>query len=262
MVLLQEWLMICYNESDSFDPNHRRPAMSDPSLFKWRHFQADIILCAVRWYLRYALSYRDVEELMHERGVWVDHTTVFRWVQHYALGLDQRCRPHLKITNDSYRVDETYIKIKKQWHYLYRAVDSEGQTLDFMLSTTRDADAAERFFRQVLQASHTLTPRVITVDKNAAYPPAFEALQQESMLPESCVLRQCKYLNNVVEQDHRFMKHRVNPGLGFGAFHTAERTIQGYEAMHMLRKGQVKGITKGDILAQNRALNQLFGLAA
>jgi transposase, IS6 family len=98
--------------------------------------------------------------------------------------------PQLKVTNDSYRVDETYIKIKKHWYDLYRAVDSTGATLDFMLSPTRDAEAAERFFRQVLQASHTLTPRVITVDKNAAYPPAFEALQQDSTLPETCLLRQ------------------------------------------------------------------------
>jgi transposase-like protein len=109
----------------------------------------------------------------------------------------------LKATNDSYRVDETYIKIKKRWYYLYRAVDSTGATLDFMLSPTRDAEAAERFFRQVLQAAHTLTPRVITVDKNAAYPPAFESLQQEKLLPETCQLRQCKYLNNIVEQDQR-----------------------------------------------------------
>jgi transposase, IS6 family len=211
--------------------DHRRPAMSDPSLFKWRHFEADIILCAVRWYLRYALSYRDVEELLRERGVTVDHTTIFRWVQRYAPELDKRCRPQLKAANNSYRVDETYIKIKRQWYYLYRAVDSTGATLDFMLSPTRDAEAAERFFRQVLQASHTLTPRVITVDKNAAYPPAFEALQQERLLPETCLLRQCKYLNNIIEQDHRFVKRRVNPGLGFGAFATAQRTIQGYEAM-------------------------------
>jgi transposase, IS6 family len=208
------------------------------------------------------LSYRDVEELMRERGVWVDHTTVFRWVQRYAPELDKRCRPQLKVTNDSYRVDETYIKIKKHWYCLYRAVDSTGATLDFMLSPTRDAEAAERFFRQVLQASHTLTPRVITVDKNAAYPPAFEVLQQDSTLPETCLLRHCKYLNNVMEQDHRFVKRRVNPGLGFGAFHTAQRTIQGYEAIHMIRKGQLEGIARGDILAQNRVINQLFGLAA
>jgi len=159
-------------------------------------------------------------------------------------------------------VDETYIRIKKHWYYLYRAVDSTGATLDFMLSPTRDAGAAERFFRQVLQASHTRTPRVITVDKNAAYPPAFDALQQDSTLPETCRLRQCKYLNNMIEQDHRFVKRLVNPGLGFGAFHTAQRTIQGYEAMHMLRKGQMEGIAKGDVLAQNRVINHMFGLAA
>jgi transposase, IS6 family len=187
--------------------------MTTASLFKWRHFAPEIIVCGVRWYLRYALSYRDVEELLRERGLHVDHTTVFRWVQHYAPELDRRCRPSLRATNDSYRVDETYIKIKKQWYYLYRAVDSTGATLDFMLSATRDADAAERFFRQVLQASHTRTPRVITVDKNAAYPLAFDTLQQDGTLPETCLLRQCKYLNNVVEQDHRFVKRRVNPAL-------------------------------------------------
>jgi IS6 family transposase len=236
--------------------------MDTPCPFKWRHFEGDMILLCVRWYLRYALSYRDVEELARERGLSVDHTTVFRWVQRYAPELDQRCRPHLRATNDSYRVDETYIKIKKQWYYLYRAVDSSGATLDFMLSATRDADAAERFFRRVLQASHTLTPRVITVDKNAAYPLAFGALQHDGTLPETCLLRHCKYLNNVVEQDHRFVKRRVNPGLGFGAFDTAQRTIQGYEAMHMLRKGQHDGLAKGDVLAQNRVINQLFGLAA
>src|SRR5262245_27250933 len=175
--------------SGNVAPAHRRPAMSDSSLFTWRHFQADIILCAVRWYLRYALSYRDVEELLRERGVRVDHTTVFRWVQRYAPELDKRCRPSLRATNDSYRVDETYIKIKKQWHYLYRAIDSTEATLDFMLSATRDADAAEQFFRKVLDASHTMLPRVITVDKHAAYPLAFDALQQDGTLPENCQLR-------------------------------------------------------------------------
>jgi transposase, IS6 family len=232
------------------------------SLFKWRHFAPEVIVCGVRWYLRYALSYRDVEELLRERGLHVDHTTVFRWVQRYAPELDKRCRPQLKAANDSYRVDETYIKIKRQWYYLYRAVDSTGATLDFMLSPTRDADAAQRFFRKVLGARHTATPRVITVDQNPAYPPAFEALQQERLLPEACLLRRCKYLNNVIEQDHRFVKRRVNPGLGFGAFATAQRTIQGYEAMHMLRKGQIEGLTKRDVLAQNRIINQMFGLAA
>jgi IS6 family transposase len=232
------------------------------SLFKWRHFAPEVIVCGVRWYLRYALSYRDIEELLRERGLHVDHTTVFRWVQRYAPELDKRCRPRLKAANDSYRVDETYIKIKRQWYYLYRAVDSTGATLDFMLSPARDADAAQRFFRKALGARHTATPRVITVDQNPAYPPAFGALQQERLLPETCLLRRCKHLNNVIEQDHRFVKRRVNPGLGFGAFATAQRTIQGYEAMHMLRKGQIEALTKRDVLTQNRIISQLFGLAA
>ena len=236
--------------------------MTTTSLFKWRHFAPEIILCGVRWYLRYALSYRDVEELLLERGLHVDHTTVFRWVQRYAPELEKRCRPRLKATNDSYRVDETYIKVKKQWCYLYRAVDSMGATLDFMLSPTRDADAAERFFRQVLRASHTRTPRVITVDKHAAYPLAFEVLHHDGTLPETCLLRHCKYLNNVLEQDHRFIKRHVNPGLGFGAFATARQTIQGYEAMHMFRKGQIEGIAKSDVITQNQFINQLFGVAA
>jgi transposase, IS6 family len=131
-----------------------------------------------------------------------------------------------------------------------------------MLSATRDADAAERFLRQVLQAPHTLTPRVITVDKNAAYSQAFDTLQHDGTLPETCLLRPCKYVNHVAEQDHRLVKRRVNPGLGCGAFHAAQRTIQGYEAMHMLRKGQHDRLAKGDVLAQNRVINQLGGFAA
>jgi transposase, IS6 family len=241
--------------------------MTRPSLFKWRHFEPEIIVCGIRWALRYALSYRDVEGLTRERGLSVAHTTVFRWVQRYAPALDKRCRLSLRLTNDSYRVDsyrvdETYIKIKKVWHYLYRAVDSAGNTLDFLLSTTRDAKAAKTFFRKVLHATHTTIPRVITVDKHAAYPAAVAELQQEGTLPEACEVRQVKYLNNVVERDQRFLKRRVNPGLGCGAFETAQRTIQGYEAIHMLRKGQCAGSTKGDILAQNRIIEQLFGLAA
>src|SRR5215471_445504 len=117
------------------------PSWTSPLLFTWRHFTGEIIVCGVWSYLRYALSYRDVEELLRERGVAVDHTTVFRWVQRYAPELDKRCRPHLTETNDSYRVDETYIKIKKKWYYLYRAVDSKGNTIDFFLSKTRNATA-------------------------------------------------------------------------------------------------------------------------
>src|SRR5258708_23083261 len=131
--------------------------MAEQHPFKWRHFEAEIILVYVRWYLRYALSYRDLEELMLERGVQVDHTTIYRWVQRYAPELEKRCRPHLKGATDSWRVDETYVKIKGVWMYLYRAVDSQGNTLEFLLSVTRDAQAAKRFFTKALAASHTVT---------------------------------------------------------------------------------------------------------
>jgi transposase, IS6 family len=165
--------------------------------------EAEIILLCVRWYLRYALSYRDLEEIMRERGLSVDHTTIYRWVQRYAPELEKRCRPYLKTTTDSWRVDETYVKIKGVWMYLYRAVDSQGKTLEFLLSPTRDAQAAKSFFSKALAASHTVSPRVITVDKNAAYPKALNEMKAAGVIPTACALRQSKYLNNPVEQDHR-----------------------------------------------------------
>jgi transposase, IS6 family len=212
--------------------------------------------------LRYSLSYRDLEEMMEERSLAVDHTTIYRWVQAYAPELERRIRPHLRLTNDSYRVDETYIKVKGAWKYLYRAVDSTGQTIDFMLSAKRDARAAKRFFRKMLKAAKPQSPRVINVDWNKAYPLAVEELKEEGILPSASQLRRCKYLNNIVEQDHRFIKRRVNPGLGFFNFNTARRTIGGYEVMNMIRKGQVEGIGKGDIRGQVRFVAGLFNVAA
>jgi transposase, IS6 family len=236
--------------------------MDQQNPFKWRHFEAEIILLCVRWYIRYALSYRDLEEMMRERGLSVDHTTIYRWVQSYAPELEKRCRPHLNMTNDSWRVDETYVKVKKVWMYLYRALDSQGHTLEFLLSPTRDAEAAKSFFAKTLAAPHTTTPRVINVDKNAAYPKAFKELKDEGTLPDSGELRQVKYLNNLVKQDHRFIKRRVKPGLGFFSFETAWHTLQGYEIMHMVRKGQIRGVEKGDILGQIVFIARLFGVAA
>jgi transposase, IS6 family len=199
--------------------------------------------------------------MMLERGLHVDHTTIYRWVQCYAPSLDRRCRPHIKPTTDSWRVDETFIKVKKQWVYLYRAVDSEGNTLDFWLSSTRNAEAAKRFFFKALTASHTSKPRVINVDKNVAYPKAFAELKAAGIIPESCELRQVKYLNNLVEQDHRFIKRLTKPGMGFFSFETAWRTLQGYEVMNMMRKGQLQGVVKGDVRGQVILIARLFGVA-
>ena len=130
--------------------DEKRTGMTMQAPFKWRHFEAEIILLCIRWYLRYSLSYRDLEEIMLERGLHIDHTTIYRWVQRYAPELEKRCRPHLKTTTDSWRVDETYIKVKKQWVSLYRAVDAQGNTIDFWLSSTRDGEAAKRFLLKTL----------------------------------------------------------------------------------------------------------------
>ena len=159
-------------------------------------------------------------------------------MQEYGPELDKRCRPHLLPTNDSWRVDETYIKVKGQDKYLDRAVD-QGNTLDFLRSCARsDAAALTRFFRKMLKALHTQTPRVITVDKNAAYPKAINELKADEELPQKVELRQKKYIYNIVEQDHRGIKRLVKPGMGFFSFNTARRTIRGYEIMNMVSKGQ------------------------
>src|SRR4028118_666984 len=200
--------------------------MNPKTPFKWRHYQSEIILQSVRWYLSYPLSYRQVTEMVNERGLDIHHTTVFRWVQEYSPEIDLRFRPHLRLTNDSWRVDETYILVKGKQKYLYRAVDSAGNTLDFLLTAKRDTKAAKRVLRKTLKALHTQTPRVNTVDKNPAYPKAIRELKAAKKLPEIVKLRQIKYLNNIVEQDHRGIKRLVKPGMGFGSFNTARRTIR------------------------------------
>jgi transposase-like protein len=235
--------------------------MNPKEPFKWRHFQDTIILLNVRWYLRYSLSYRDLEEMMLERGLSVDHSTICRWVHAYAPEIEQRTRRYLRPTNDSWRVDETYIKVKGEWKYLYRAVDSEGNTLDFMLSTRRNHKAAKRFFKKVLKTRANKQPRVINVDKNAAYPLAVEELQEEKVLSLESELRQVKYLNNLVEQDHRGVKRITRASLGDQSFHTAWRTIRGIEIMHMINKGQVEGVNPKDVLGQKNFVESLFGIA-
>jgi transposase-like protein len=232
------------------------------SPFKWRHYEPTIILLCVWWYCRYQLSYRDVEEMMRERGLDVDHSTVFRWVQRYAPEINKRIRPHLKMSGTSYRVDETYIEVGKTCKYLYRAVDKEGQTIEFMLSAKRDVSAAKRFFKKLMRAEHRRLPFSISVDKNAAYPEAFTSSQEERIVPKDCKLRRVKYLNNVIEQDHRFIKKKVRASQCFKTFHTAERTLEGIEAVNMMRKGQVKRLDRNDVVGQAKFVESLFQVAA
>jgi IS6 family transposase len=185
-----------------------------------------------------------------------------RWVLAYAPALEKRIKPPLKPTTDSWRVDEPSLKGKGQGLDPYRAVDSAGKTLECGFSAKRAAAAAQACFEKALDAPHTGMPRVINVDKNAAYPKAVETLKAHDRLPTEGELRQIKSLNNLIEQDHRFIQRRTRPGLGFFSFDTAQRTLSGYETMNMIRQGQVKGADKGNILAQVHLINPLFGLAA
>ena len=227
--------------------------------FKWKHYEPEIILLCCRWYLKFSLSYRNLEEIMNERGLNVDHTTIMRWVHQYSPEIDKRIRKYLKPTNDSWRVDETYVKIRGKWCYLYRAVDSNGDTVDFMLSPTRNQIAAKRFFKKALKSPHNNVPRVISVDKNIAYPPAIEKLKENENLPEKIKLRQVKYLNNIVKQDHRAIKRIFKPMMGFKSFKSANRTLKGIEAMRMIRKGQVN--SNKSVIFEVEFVNQIFGIA-
>jgi IS6 family transposase len=213
--------------------------MEKQNVFKWKHDQPNIILLTVRGYLRYNLSFRNVVEMMEERGLLMAHTTIIRWVHQYGPELDERVRCHLKPTNDSWRVDETSIKVKGQWMYLYRAVDSEGNTIDFYFSKTREKRLQSASSRKLCGSFHVSKPRIITVDNTPAYPIAVEEWRKEKNMPSGMQLRQQKYVNNLVEQDYRFIKKRVRSMLGLNSFRTATYILSGIEAMDMIKKKQV-----------------------
>jgi len=175
-------------------------------LFKWRQFEPEVILLAVGWYLRFVLSYRDMEELIAERGFLVDHVTVWRWVQRYVPEMERRLRSRLKPTSDSWRVDSELHPVMGKWGYLYRAVNSSGATIDFLHTAKQDAAAAKRFLSKTLGRQHHPVPRVINTDGHSAYPPAIVRLKAEGALDEDCRHRPVPYLNNVLEQDHRAIK--------------------------------------------------------
>ena len=204
--------------------------------FKGCHFPKDVILMAIRWYIAYPLSYRHVEELMEERGLGVDHATVNRWVIKYSPALESKFRQAKKPIGVSWRMDETYIKVKGQWVYYYRAVDKENQTVDFFLSPTRDAQAAVAFFEKAIGSSGQ--PEKVNMDKSGANLAGLEQLNQRLSEGNKILIRQVKYLNNLIEQDHRGIKRIVKPMLGFKSFVSAAATLTGIELYHMIRKGQ------------------------
>ena len=215
--------------------------------FKWRHFQKDIILTSTRWYLAYSLSYRDIEELMFERGVCIDHSTNNRWVIKYSSQLEVNFRGNKKRTvGSSWRMDETYIKAKGKWNYLYRAVDKEGQTIDFMLSKLRDKQAAKAFFYKAIGSNGM--PEKVTIDKSGSNKSALDAINKGC--GSDIIIRQDKYLNNIVEQDHRGIKRIIKPMMGFKSFKSAKATLAGIELHRMLKKRQHKNSQMTSIFEQ------------
>lgn len=230
--------------------------------FRGFRFPAEVILWAVRWYLRFAVSFRDLEEMLAERGVRVDHVSLHRWVQRFAPELERRLRPHLRPAGRAWHVDETYIRVGGCWRYLCRAVDGAGRTVEFLLSAARDAAAARRFFLRALGRGRARAPHVVVTDRLASYRTALGGLKRDGRLPESTRHRRGRWLNNRVEQDHRRIKRRTRPMLGFKGFATARRALAGIEAVAMLAKGQVRAVRPADAPAQRAFVLRLFGVAA
>jgi putative transposase len=222
--------------------------------FKGAHFPQDIILTGVRWYVAYPLSYRHVEELMEERGVSVDHATINRWVVKYSPQLEEVFHRRKRPVWISWRMDETYIRVKGEWRYLYRAVDKHGHTIDFLLTEHRDEHAAKRFLTKAIRRHGV--PEKITIDGSTANEAAIRSYNAEH--GTAIEIRTIKYLNNIVEQDHRGVKRITRPMLGFTSFDAAQATLVGIELMHMLRKGQLEdGVGQGLTTAE-----QFYTLAA
>ena len=201
---------------------------------KGMRFPIDVILMCIRWYVAYPLSYRHVEEMMEERGVNVDHSPINRWAIRFLPLLEKVFRQHKRPVGRSWRMDETHIKVKGVWKYLYRAVDKEGNTIDFLLTAKRDKAAAMRFFEKAMRDNGV--PEKVAMDKSGANKAAIDQIIEDQEI--SVRVRQVKYLNNIVEQDHRAIKRITKPMLGFQSFRSAKNALAGIELMHMIRKGQ------------------------
>ena len=231
------------------------------SLFKRRRFPAEIILLCVRWYCKYGISYRDLAEMMQERGVEVDSSTIYRWVQRYAPEIEKRVRQYQGFRSGSWRVDETYVRVGGRWKYLFRAVDKHGQLIDFMLSDRRNTRAAYRFLRKALKLMSDYPPFSITTDRLVSYPKAIRRLQSEGLLSKAVKHRTSKYLNNVIEADHGALKRIIRPTRGFQRMKTAYAILKGFEVMRMIHRGHCV-LRKSGATGQISFVNQLFGLAA
>ena len=217
------------------------------------HYPLEVMLVCVRWYVAYPLSLRHLEEMMAERGVAIDHSTIHRWAIKMLPVLAAVCRRRKRPVGRSWRMDETYVKVGGQWKYLYRAVDRDGDTIDFLLRAKRDHAAARAFFERAIDLHGV--PEKITIDKSGSNTAAITSMQADSGLPIQ--MRQSKYLNNLVEQDHRAVKRITRPMLGFKSFRCARILIAGIETMHMIRKGQRRALKD---LASSAA-NQFYSLA-
>ena len=205
-------------------------------VLKRLHYPLDVILLCVRWYVAYSLSLRNLEEMMAERGFEVDHSSVHRWVIKLVPLFEKAFRRHKRPVGKSWRMDETYVKVRGQWKYLYRAVDKAGNTVDFLLRAHRDKAAARRYFEKAIGRNGA--PETVTMDKSGANLAALQAINAERETPIK--IRQVKYLNNIVEQDHRAIKRRTRPMMGFKDFRCARIILSGIETMHMISKGQMK----------------------
>ena len=212
-------------------------------MFKRHRYPRVVILHAVYLKLRFTLSYRDVEELLSMRGVQVDHSTVQRWVFKFSPEIEKNMHKRKRQVCSSWRMDETYIKVKGEWRYLYRAVDKEGYTVDFLLTKRRQRMSAQSFLIKAIE--HNGKPRVINIDKSGSNSSAIRDYNKRTLATKSRIrIRKCKYLNNIVEQDHRFIKWRIQQGLGFKEFESARRTLSGIEIVRMIKKNQLIGEDK------------------
>ena len=221
-----------------------------PPLFHKRWFEPTVIVTCVRFYLRFSLSLRDVKELMAERGLAMDHTTIWRWVQAYGPEVYRRLQGAVKRKSSTWHMDETFVRIGGRWMYLFRAVDGSGQTVDFYLSETRDREAAKLFLKRAMDNGDNRPPRVFARDGLRSYPSAIRELQEEGHLHRCCRQRTRRYCNNRIESDHRAVKRRLRAMQGPRTKATAWAVIQGIEAAQMIRKGQVLGITRQNLHGQ------------